>query len=104
MLKNLLIVCLVFVLCGSSYAQQIAIPVTTHVPQTIVTPMYSTVYVPVTNYYIYNSVVTPPIFVYPQPQYYMYSVPQRVGFFGCYKNYSTLVPTQFYGNQNIRSF
>jgi hypothetical protein len=108
-MKNLLASFIfVVLLCSSSYAQQVVVPVTSYVPTTVVNnvvvPVYSTYYRPVTTYY-YNPVVAAPVWI--APPYYNYIVQERAGLFGCQRTYVNIVPNYpgfFYGNQIIRPY
>jgi hypothetical protein len=104
-MKNLLLSLVLVFCCSSVYGQQVVVPVTTYVPQTVVTPVYSTVYQPVTTYYYYNPVVAAPLYV--APPYVNYVVQERRGIFGCQRTYVNVIPNYpmwNYGYQNIRAF
>jgi hypothetical protein len=105
-MKSLLISAIIVLgLCSTGYSQQVVVPVTTYVPQTVVAPVYNTIYLPVTTYYYYNPVVAAPLYV--APPYANYIVQERRGVFGCQRTYVSVIPNYpvwTYGYQNIRGY
>lgn len=106
MIKNFVLMIFLTLSCSSLYAQQVVVPVTTYVPQTVITPVYSTFYQPVTTYYVYIPAVAPPMMVY--PSYANYWIQERRCLFGgfqrTYVNINPIPPVLTYGYQSIRAF
>lgn len=106
MIKSFALMIFLTLSCSSLYAQQVVVPVTTYVPQTVVTPVYSTIYQPVTTYYYYNPIVAPPLYII--PAYAGYIVQERKCLFGGYQktyvNVAPIYPVLNYGYQSIRNY
>lgn len=92
-MKYLLMILLTCVLNSTVSAQGVLVPVTTYVPQQVVThvPVATTVYQPVVQYYVYN-----PIPLVPVVNYQPVVIEQRRCLFGV-RTTTVLYPSVNYG-------